>query len=244
MSVSPSHPPTRLAAHVRACRVGDQMIFLDLLESKYIGVGGPQLAALSEEILGRPAVDDKAEDACDPALVGEWIRRLRNRHLLCDAPFGELARQPPRLVEAVATLTTDDEDGAGASDWRQLASLWRATLVTASWVRRRSLADIANRVAAMKARHRNGAAGIETETLRAAVASYMYLRPFALTTHDRCLNDSLTLIHFLASQGLFPQWVIGVRVHPFGAHSWVQHGDVVLNDLPERVRRYQPILVV
>ncbi len=80
--------------------------------------------------------------------------------------------------------------------------------------------------------------------MRAAVAAYLRLRPFALTSHDRCLNDSLTLVHFLASQGLFPQWVIGVRVRPFCAHSWVQSGGVVLNDLPERVRAYEPILVV
>lgn len=244
MSVSPSHPRPRLAEHVRACRVGDQLIFLDLLQSKYIGVGGPQLAALSAAIAGRPAVDDAAEVPSNSALVDEWIRRLRNRQLLSYAPPAEREREHPRPIEPIATLTTDDEDGEAAYDWRQLVRLWRATLVTNSWVRRRNLADIADRVAALRARHSNRTEGIETETMRAAVASYMHLRPFALTTHDRCLNDSLTLIHFLANQGLFPQWVIGVRVHPFGAHSWVQNGDVVLNDLPERVRRYQPILVV
>ena len=80
--------------------------------------------------------------------------------------------------------------------------------------------------------------------MHAEAARYTRLRPFALTTYDRCLNDSLALIHFLATQGHFPRWVIGVRVQPFGAHSWVQSGDVVLNDLPENVRHYRPILVV
>lgn len=78
----------------------------------------------------------------------------------------------------------------------------------------------------------------------AAAASYLRLRPFALTTHDRCLHDSLALIHFLTTRGLIAQWVIGVRLRPFGAHSWVQRGSVVLNDQPDHVRAYEPILVV
>jgi hypothetical protein len=118
-----------------------------------------------------------------------------------------------------------------------------ATWITSAWLRRRSLADIANRVVALRARH-SYQGGAAPDALRDAVGAYMRLRPFALTAHDRCLNDSLMLVHFLACQGIFPSWVIGVSVHPFCAHSWVQSEGVVLNDLPEHVRRYRPILVV
>jgi hypothetical protein len=80
--------------------------------------------------------------------------------------------------------------------------------------------------------------------MRDAIATYDRLRPLVLTKHDRCVHDSLTLLGFLASEGLFPHWVIGVKTGPFGAHSWVQSGATVLNDLHENVRRYRPILVV
>jgi hypothetical protein len=244
MSVSQSHPQARLADHVRACQVGDQMIFLDLRLSKYIGVGGPQLPTLSAAILGRPAIDGAQELPSNAAPLDEWIRRLRGQQLLADAPATELERKLPEPIEPIASLTMDDEDRAVDSEWHHLVRLWRATLVTAAWLRWCSLAGIADRVAALRARHSERGDGLAADAMHAEAARYMHLRPFALTTHDRCLKDSLTLIHFLATQGLFPRWVIGVRVHPFGAHSWVQSGGVVLNDLPERVRHYQPILIV
>ena len=52
------------------------------------------------------------------------------------------------------------------------------------------------------------------------------------------------MVHFLAAEGIQPDWVFGVKTEPFDAHCWVQHGDVVLNDAPDRVRQYSPILVV
>ena len=39
-------------------------------------------------------------------------------------------------------------------------------------------------------------------------------------------------------------WVFGVRTWPFSAHCWLQIGDAVLDDDPERVSRYTPIMVL
>jgi hypothetical protein len=85
---------------------------------------------------------------------------------------------------------------------------------------------------------------MDTAALHDAVSSYMRLRPFLFTAHDKCLLDSLTLIRFLARRRMFPAWVIGVRTRPFAAHSWVQSAGLVLNDVHEHVRSYTPILVV
>jgi hypothetical protein len=52
------------------------------------------------------------------------------------------------------------------------------------------------------------------------------------------------MIEYLSMYHVFPEWVIGVRTQPFGAHSWVQNGAVVLNDTPERVSSFTPILAV
>jgi hypothetical protein len=243
MSASPSIPSSRLADHVRFCRIGDQMIFLDLLRSTYFGMVGPHLAALSAVICEGAASTDTLGTPSNP-LLQTSISRLRARKLLSDAPDERPTRQPLTFTEAVTSLNIDDARGVVEVDWRSLFRLWRATLVATTWLRRRSLANIADRVLALRMRHSALAAEVSGDAMLAAVACYVRLRPFALTSRDRCLNDSLTLIHFLATQGLFPQWVIGVRVHPFGAHSWVQSGDVVLNDLAERVRHFRPILVV
>ena len=61
---------------------------------------------------------------------------------------------------------------------------------------------------------------------------------------DRCLPRSIALALRLARDGLAAQLVIGVRTSPFGAHSWAQHEDEVLNDSVEEVLRFTPILIV
>jgi len=208
-----------------------------------MGIAGPHVRALSVVVCEDGIGADSAEIAAD-RLLHAAIRRLRDHQLLSDTPAQKPKHQSSMVTEPVTSLSADDARDTAQADWRTLLRLWQATVVVTMWLRRRSLSDIVNRVMTLRARH--GVAQVETDdhAMLAAVASYMRLRPFALTSHDRCLKDSLTLVHFLASRGLFPQWVIGVRVHPFGAHSWVQSRGVVLNDLAERVRHYQPILVV
>jgi hypothetical protein len=242
MSVSLSHREARLANHVRACRVGDQMIFLDLLRDKYIGMGGPQIAALSEAILGQGAADGVQAEPSDTEHLDKYILRLRQQHLLSNEPAIGPMRTSPPLDTPSASLILDDQDCSVTSEWRQLLRLWRSTFVAGAWLCRLSLADISERIFALRHPYRRHQAS--TDALRASVESYIRLRPFALSTHDRCLHDSLTLIHFLSAEGLLARWVIGVRVDPFGAHAWAQAGDTVLNDYPERVRRFKPILVV
>ena len=55
---------------------------------------------------------------------------------------------------------------------------------------------------------------------------------------------SLALLDFLARRGVFADLVLGVKLNPFGAHSWVQTGPVVLNDAVDHVNAHTPILVV
>jgi hypothetical protein len=244
LPVSPSGPATRLAAHVRACRVGDQIILLDLHRSKYIGIGGRQMAALSSVVLGELDSRGEAPSVAATPSHEKWIRDLQSQGILVDATHAAPVRQAPGLPQPMTTMSTEGEEGPACFSWRDLWHLWWSTLMTSTWLRRHSLAEIARRVTALRVRHADQVVEPTEEALRAAVASYLHLRLFALTSHDRCLNDSLTLVHFLTSRGFVPRWVVGVRVHPFGAHSWVQCGGIVLNDVPERVRRFRPILVV
>lgn len=64
------------------------------------------------------------------------------------------------------------------------------------------------------------------------------------TSADRCLARSLALSSNLAATGDLSRVVLGVSLHPFSAHCWVQQGATVLNESIEEVRRHTPILVV
>lgn len=234
-----SRPMYRLADHVRACAVNEQVILLDLHRNKYLGIGGTaRHAVLSATISDWPV---HSSDAPMPTSgVAKLLAPLVEQGLLSSEP--EPSKAEPTLLEPLASLPPELELEQTGIEWRALMGLWASSVVASYWIRHRTLASTVRLVTARKSGETPADAA--SSALRSAVAAYLNLRPLAITAHDKCLHDSLTLIRFLAARRLFPQWVIGVQTNPFAAHSWVQSGHVVLNDLHENVRRFRPILVV
>lgn len=150
------------------------------------------------------------------------------------------------LEEATATLVLDRAPvRAGSAVERLMAALRFTHSVAAASVglRCRSLMAITRSVSTRRA-GLLGPRGESLEAMTPAVAEYERLRPFLFTARAQCLLDSLALVGYLARVGFAPRWVVGVRTGPFGAHSWVQSGNTVLNDQHEYVRQFRPILVV
>jgi hypothetical protein len=232
----------QLAGHVRACCADGHVILLDLLHNKYVGIGGEQLPALARAIEGWPVSPDATGQQSAPTDIQALTAPLLAQGLITSA----MTAGPPTatLEEPMHSLNAADSVQHRAVRWRHLSCFIRSTATASAWLRWRSLAAIAHIVAARRARLVTQDDPTSIEATRELVAAYLRLRPFAFTAHDRCLHDSLTLIHFLTSKRVPANWVIGVRTQPFGAHSWVQSGDTVLNDQHEHVRRYRPILVV
>lgn len=237
----------RLADHVRACRIDDQVVLLDLQRTKYLGVSGTQLSALAEHIVDWPAsspgnVGAEVGISSQSSSTEVWISRLRQQRMLADA--AATTQQDPRLEDPLMTLQTDAIQPPQAPTWRDLLHLATAASVATYWLKCRDLAEIAESVRRLRQRGSISGAAVGLDELSAHVSSYLRMRPFLITAHDQCLRDSLTLVSFLAKRSIYPAWVIGVKTNPFGAHSWVQSGPVVLNDSHDHVRAYRPILVV
>ncbi|MDG0861523.1 lasso peptide biosynthesis B2 protein [Pelomonas aquatica] len=234
-------PPYRLADHVRACHVDGQVILLDLHHDRYIGVAGPQASAAAHWVADWPTAGLQPCEAPASSAVESWVSKLHEAGLLVKTP--PTLRQPDPLEDALETLATSDLQQSRGVQWRRMAAICCATFVASRWLKRRSLAGIAEALRGL--RHGRESMGDEpTEALRCASSWYLRMRPFAISSQDQCLHDSLTLLHFLATERIYPRWVIGVRTRPFAAHSWVQAQHLVLNDLHENVRAYTPILVV
>ena len=230
----------QLADHVRACRVGNQVILLDLQRSRYIGVGGTQAHAVGNRIAGWPLPELQSPTDPEDGVIAPILHRLINDSMLVERTTSP--RHQTAVPLAAASLNAE-ESNRSPFRFRHLVRLCRVTLIASHWVRKLSLEEIVQRVQALRARRtRNELA--EEPALRQTVAVYLWLRPFVLTSFDQCLIDSLALLLYLASDGLFPTWVVGVRTQPFGAHSWLQQGATVVNDHHERVRRFEPILNV
>lgn len=240
-TTSPTQPEYRLADHVRACHVDGQVILLDLQRGKYIGTGGPLLTALTARIADWP-VDASDGDRPADDEIDRWIGNLRQQGLLVAASSPLPA--PAALPSPLDSLSHSEHAPSQGVQWRRFATLGYSAAVTTHWLRRHNLATIAHKVRRLRAVQLTADGGGHAADLRRASAWYLRMRPLVLTSHDKCLHDSLTLLRFLASERLYPSWVVGVRTRPFAAHSWVQSDNLVLNDTHEYVRGFTPILVV
>jgi hypothetical protein len=108
-------------------------------------------------------------------------------------------------------------------------------------LRSRTLYSLACEVSARKAATN---ASFDVERTIELVCIFRKLRPFAFEAQDRCLFHALALVRFLARYDSYPTWVIGVRPKPWGAHSWVQQDNLILDGNPEDVCSFTPILAV
>jgi hypothetical protein len=59
-----------------------------------------------------------------------------------------------------------------------------------------------------------------------------------------CLERSLTLWYVLRSRGVPVELCLGVQKFPFAAHAWVAYRGTPLNDVPEHVAHFQPLMAV
>ncbi len=243
MRVATSGRRLKLASHVRACSIEGQVILLDLRHNQYLGVGGPQSNALADHVEGWPRNSDQAQALATSAALSVLTKRLVAQGLLTDTP--PEPKREATVEEATSSLDFENVVIAPRISTRRFGRFLQAAAVATLWMRCRSLESIASAVATRRERlHRAAFECDSLDTMTSGTAVYDKMRPFVFTAQDKCLHDSLALIGFLASEGLFPRWVIGVKTQPFGAHSWVQSGATVLNDQHENVRRFRPILVV
>lgn len=228
-----------LASHVRACEVDGQVILLDLLRGRYLGVGPSQAQALAEVVAGWPLASRSGSAAEGPLGVSRLTTRL-----VAEGVLSVRQRDVPKEVSVQSPTSTFDAASPGRSvpiTMPRLTRFLRAASSAYVCLRFRSLQSIATMVSSRRERSASRCVA-DSRALRDAVAVYHRLRPLAFTVRDKCLFDSLALLEFLADEDMHPHWLIGVKTHPFAAHSWVQSGPLVLNDHHEHVRSYRTIL--
>lgn len=92
-------------------------------------------------------------------------------------------------------------------------------------------------------RLRSPSASLSEEEVARLTAAFVRFLPW-VPGQGACLYRSHLLRTLIRDAGGDVRWVFGVRTWPFSAHCWVQLGDAVLDDEPDRVAVYTPIMVV
>jgi len=237
--------PYLLAPHVYPCVSGQHVVLMDLERDKYVAVApADRLAAW---VRGWPIRSMHAPDSPDDDDAGARTlvsQMLAHGMLVSDPHVGKPA-VPVSSVRAARTLVEFDLEDRPRTEAVLLWRFGRSYLQAQLSLKLRPIQAIVETVRNRRTAHtRPGLGDVDLVRLRALVGTFTRLRPLFYTLRSACLLDSLTLVHFLGAEGIHPDWVFGVKTDPFDAHCWVQHGEVVLNDAPDRVRQYSPILIV
>lgn len=231
-----------LARHVYLCRVPSGVVLLDLRKDKYLGLGGRFQDALNEAVHGWPACREPTSGISQEQVFATAEKLLAEGLLTREASQGKTAT--PVSLDQIAMSRAELPEQAPRIRVAHVTVFFAAWIRAAVELRWRTLETVVRRVDSRKQRAIQG--GAHTDALKIAELTLIFarLRSYLYTRNDRCLFDSLAFIHFLARHEQFPLWVLGVRSHPFGAHSWVQQDSVVLDDSPDRVYDYTPILAI
>lgn len=232
-------------SHVRACVTATGAVLLDLQRNRYYAVGLKEVSSLATLALNWSAASTHRDNSQVQLSLPEATRiadALVREGLLTaespsDPPFRSVA------IDMHAALTSGGYDAPRRISLRphHIIRFLRACLWARRAVRSQRLYTIACELSAAKApAHSAG----DVQRAIELVAVFRRLRPYRFAARDQCLFHALALVKFLAHYDTFPIWVIAVRSRPWGAHSWVQMGDLVLDANPEEISGFTPILAI
>lgn len=203
-------------------------IVLDSRADRYIGLSGAPADELQSIITSRS----------DEAAGGKAAALLLNTAGIRVAKFDRVS-----LEQVHTTAPVDHVDPHGSSPKSGLVntlSTFAAVLARAASLRlrgfHREIAYFDDHFMASPTRP----ARVDRPTIDWVVARFEQARA-RLPVARACLLDSLTLRRVLWSHEIHADLLIGVQLHPFTAHAWLQIGSLVINERCEEVQRLLPI---
>jgi hypothetical protein len=236
--------------HIHLCVTGAGVVILDVRRDKYLGLGREETELLANVVPGWPnppwqksicrdanETFRRTTDLCDSLIADGVLERL---------PMGEEARTVVALRDMRGEWISigDEVEVHGRMRLRHLMSFLEAYLWARGSLAWRTFSYVVEEVRARKLRRARSMNRCELRRVAAMVDVFRRLRPYVFAAEGRCLLHALTLMRFLSKYELHPEWVIGVATQPWGAHSWVQWDNYLLDSNPEKVCGYTPIMMV
>lgn len=223
-----------LSRYLHFCELGGILIFLDEAADRYLQLTGQQK---------------------------RWFRELARLHENPTTPNNETLLFRDKLVEKGMFCLTE-KDGKPISETLLAgpnASLYDLTITNSTcesrvqlalfmyallrcWAldKRNALKSVLKSARRWKLRTPEG----DSDRAISLTRTFHDFSPLFINTHDQCRFRSLLLLKYLSINCVAVDWVFGVRISPFGAHCWIEHQGMVLNDHLENTRQYKPIMKI
>jgi hypothetical protein len=234
-------PRFQLASHVYLCQLTGSAVLLDLKRDRYWGIEAAEFEALLPYMQGQVslAMSTTGTIATEPDLLATL---LAEGMLVDELQVGNPLCSPAVMRPRNALIEGYEEPTANPGLMDVVRFIFAAITVRISL----KLHPLHRTIEAARI-HLEGPgenSSSDLDAMRMRVAVYRRLRLFLFTAENACLFDSLVLARFLRLHGFFPRLVLGVKASPFAAHCWLQQKDTVINDTPEIVRNYTPIMAI
>lgn len=229
-------PPYFLSRQAYVCVARDTVFILDSTTGKYLSMDKDRAASLGSFILDWPI---ESANRVAPKVLQSLIDRCL---ITRDPQLGKPAT-PSRVQLPTGWLREGQPRGCPditLGDYCRFAISVAYAFYSKRFLPfRRTISRVEKRKRATQGRQ------IDVGQLASLVRIFDWLRPLAFRKTDECFLYCLALSEFLSRYDICPTWIFAVRsARPFEAHCWLQHGDQALTDLPVRLRRMVPILVL
>jgi hypothetical protein len=218
-----------LRAGISFCDVSDRLLFLDVVADRYFCLGEKTEHAF-RGMIGRQELYPEEMRA----LVG-----LLRSGLLAETNG---AGVPTAFSSARIPTASLLDLSVQRADVRQVAAALSALAFTRLSLRFGRLHAVLRKLAEAKPPP-SAVPAMAPKSMQEVAAAFEQTARI-VRSHDQCLSRSVAMARRLAALGLPADLVIGVRLRPFAAHSWVQAGAWLVNDRIDTVRTYTPILSV
>lgn len=235
-----------LAPHVFACRTPDHVVILDIRADRYLALEETHAGQLSAWIAGWPgaASDDSSGLVNEQDGTEQLAQQMIEQGLLTTThESGRATTAAPSLPAPTESFVHSYFVHQPGFKVRDVLRFARACADATLALKFRRLEQTIRSVATTPVQE-PGPSANHYERTEKLVGIFEGLRPFLLAGTRSCMFDSLALMKFLSLYRLRPRWVFGVRTSPFAAHCWLQDGEYVLNDVPDHVGTFTPIMTV
>jgi hypothetical protein len=232
-----------LSKNACICECDGRAVILDLNRNRYFTLTLQDSAQLNSLLRLQATSGGIGSQALSPTALGELMQELEQGGVLVrDASEAQVFSHS--VLERPQAGICDEDMRLPHLRWHHLFDFVVAWTTAVAMLRVLPIRSIVNRVRVRKEKMAATVAPPSRSEVQQVARVYAVVQSVFNQRPDTCLRRSLALVEFLSRCGVYPSWVFGVRLSPFAAHSWVQYSGVVLNDSPEHVRAYTPILVI
>ena len=229
-----------LAQHIFYSNIDGHFIVLDLRKNKYLLLGE------SEKLVFRALFEN--EDSIgsnEPHDLEQSIMDLVEQGMLVDGPKKgrqDISSDLPLIARDMNSYLYDGIPKIRASHVYQCFKAFLYTKIV-WWFN--PMEGVIRKIKRRKDRRlAKNPPALSFERICDIVEIFRILRGLFYTAHDECLFDSLVMVNFLASYGIYPKLVFGVEMGPFAAHAWVQDGDRIYNGFMSQTVGFKPVMVI